>query len=379
MTPSPSPLYLMQTPDGPCESMRRLLGGLIDHGTVDAVMVQVAQPGSERLTHALVADRELLQRAYPLSPLMPVNAARMVSRLASRASDRRIAAVLRPCEERALMELVKLKQATLEGLLPLVVDCPGAVEREELERLAGGPDGLEGASRAVRDAVLEPGAPGPELRAGCAMCSSFVPGRLAGISVELYGHDGQLGVRVDEGLADRVDPTALGLERAAGEPEDRERIVSALAEHRRQALTRELEAIAHLADDPQGLLDEVAACIRCGACRQACPICFCRRCTFEMPTHEHEPADFTRWAARKGAARLPEDVLLYHLTRLAHVGVSCATCGSCESACPQGIRLTRLFAHVGPKVRAPFGYEPGRDLDDPLPLSAFEREELEPR
>lgn len=374
-----APLWILQTPDGTSNAARKLLSGLLASGAVDLVVVQVAQPRTGRTMHALVRDPELVAASHPFAPVMPVSAARMVSRLAAQAPGRRVAAVLRPCEERALVELVKLKQATLDDLLVVGFDCPGAVEREELDRLAAGPDGLDGAARAVRGAAFEPEAPGPELRPACRMCDRFAPGPLADIALEVFGHDGAIGVRLGERASAAVDPTALGLERAAAEPTARAAIVEALVLERRKALARELEALAHLPAGVEGLLDEVSACIRCGACRQACPICFCRRCTFEMPTHEHEPADYLRWADRKGAARLPEDLLLYHLTRLAHVGLSCAACGACESACPQGIALTRLFAHVAPRVRAPFDYVPGRAVDEPLPLSVFERDELEPR
>jgi formate dehydrogenase subunit beta len=98
-----------------------------------------------------------------------------------------------------------------------------------------------------------------------------------------------------------------------------------------------------------------------------------------MPHFDHEPDHFLRRADKLGAARLPEDVLLFHMTRLAHVALSCSACGVCESVCPQAIPLASLFGHVAPYVRRPFDYEPGRSIDDPLPLATFEQEELEPR
>jgi formate dehydrogenase subunit beta len=61
------------------------------------------------------------------------------------------------------------------------------------------------------------------------------------------------------------------------------------------------------------------------------------------------------------------------------VALSCSGCGVCESVCPQDIPLASLFAHVARHVRRPFEYEPGRSVDEALPLSTFEQEELEPR
>jgi formate dehydrogenase subunit beta len=310
---------------------------------------------------------------------MPVHAARMVCRLAAKEPAEPIAAVLRPCEERALTELVKAKQASLERVVTVVIDCPGAAERAEVARLRAGPDGLEGAAQALFDAAYEPTAPGPSLRAACAICDRFVPGDLADIQVELLGHEGAVGVRLSSRIEGRGVAERLGLAAAAREPAARQEVIGNLVRLRRRNLERELGAMARLDGGVGALLEELAACIRCGACRQACPQCFCRRCTFETPTHEHEPDEYLRWTRRRGATRLPEDVLLYHLTRLTHVALSCVSCGACESVCPQGIKLTRLFAHVGPRARRPFDYVPGRSVDDPLPLSVFEREELEPR
>lgn len=364
--------------NGAIAAVRRLLAELLERGVVDAVLVQVAEPHRGHLVHALITEPSGLGLAQPLAPVMPVNAARLVSRLSRSEPRARIAALLRPCEERALAELVKLRQASLDRIYPVVFDCAGAVDTDELERLAAGPDGLDGVVRLLLEAAHEPEAPGPALRAGCRICQDFVPGPLADIALELFGHPSWVGVEPSDRMAERVDLAEWGL-KPADDDEGRSRDVEELRQVRAEALERELEDLARLDRDVGALLHELAGCIRCGACQRACPICFCRRCTFEMPTFEREPDDYLRLANKRGALRMPEDVLLFHLTRLAHVAMSCAACGACEAACPQGIELTRLFARVGPRVRAPFNYRPGRCLDDPLPLATFETEELEPR
>ncbi len=368
----------MPAEDGATTAVRRLLANLMERGAVDAVLVQVEEPVAGRLTHALVTDVEKMASAQPLSPEMPVNAARLVSRLSMRDFDGKIAVVLRPCEERALAELVKLRQASLEKVYPVVIDCPGAISSSELSHIASGPDGLEGGVSLLYAAAHEPGAPGPELRPGCRICHEFLPGSLSDVSLELFGHPSWVGIRLSERISESLDLLEWGLSPAT-DHEDRDREISELGRVRKDALENELERISAMDSDIKALLGEVAACIRCGACQRACPICFCRRCTFEMPTFEREPSEYLGLAAKRGALRMPNDVLLFHLTRLAHVAMSCAACGTCEDACPQGIELTRLFARVGPRLRAPFEYVPGRCIDDELPLATFETEELEPR
>ena len=368
----------MPAEDGATTAVRRLLVNLMEQGVVDAVLVQVEEPISGRLTHALVSDIDKMAMAQPLSPEMPVNAARLASRLSMRDFDGKIAVVLRPCEERALAELVKLRQASLEKVFLIVIDCPGAIPNTELRRIAAGPDGMEGGVSLLYAAAHEPGAPGPELRPGCRICNEFLPGPLADISLELFGHPSWVGIRLSERIAEDLDLLAWGLSLATDD-EDRDREIAELGRVRTAALEHELEELGEMDHDVKALLGEVAACIRCGACQRACPICFCRRCTFEMPAFEREPSEYLGLAVKRGALRMPNDVLLFHLTRFAHVAMSCAACGACEDACPQGIELTRLFARLGPRLRLPFGYTPGRGVEEELPLATFETEELEPR
>jgi formate dehydrogenase subunit beta len=359
--------------------VRRLLAAMIERGVVAGVLVPMAQPRGDHITQALVSDPSLLAQAQPLAPTMPVNAARLVSLLSSRPTSAPVAVVLRPCEERALVELVKLRQASLERVYPVVFDCPGACTEEELLRLAAAPDGLDGAAAVVLGAAHEPEAPGPALRAGCAICDRFVAGPVADVSLELLGHPDWIGVRLSDRLGAAVDLAGLGLE-PAGDEGARAATIEALRQVRRRALERTLERLeAARAAGVDGLLEAISGCIRCGGCQQACPICFCRRCTFETQTFEHAPEHYLGLAGRRGATRLPGDALLFHLTRLAHVALSCSACGACEAVCPRGIALTGLFVHTGRRLRRPFDYEPGRSVDEALPLATFEPEELEPR
>ncbi len=73
---------------------------------------------------------------------------------------------------------------------------------------------------------------------------------------------------------------------------------------------------------------------------------------------------------------MPTDTLLFHLTRLNHMVMSCVGCGLCQEACPNDIPLLRIFRLVGKRVQEVFEYVPGRSLEEELPLSVFREDEL---
>lgn len=74
---------------------------------------------------------------------------------------------------------------------------------------------------------------------------------------------------------------------------------------------------------------------------------------------------------------MPNDRLLFHLTRLNHMVTSCVGCGLCQEACPNDIPVFSIFRLVGDKVQASFEYVPGLSLEDKLPVSEFRENELD--
>lgn len=83
------------------------------------------------------------------------------------------------------------------------------------------------------------------------------------------------------------------------------------------------------AGEKQAYFDDLFEnCIRCYACRNACPLCFCPTCFVD----ESRP----QWV---GKTTQNEDVKTFHLLRAFHDAGRCTDCGACESACPMGIKV----------------------------------------
>jgi len=76
----------------------------------------------------------------------------------------------------------------------------------------------------------------------------------------------------------------------------------------------------------------------------------------------------------KGAMKFPSS-LFYQIGRMMHVCSSCVGCGTCEDACPVGIKITQIFSIVADRVQKLFEYTPGK-REEPLPLQTFKEDEF---
>jgi formate dehydrogenase subunit beta len=356
-------------------TLQRLLQTLLEKGTVDALLVSMQLP-SGSVAPMLVTDPAALSQAEPLAPVLPINAARAASQLTMTAHKEKLGVVLRSCEIRALVELVKFQQAELgnadrPSVRIIGVDCLGTYRVTEYqatsdkgqlvdELLAGAPTG-----------ELKPH-DGLEFRAACQMCEQPLPeGEHVALTIGLVGVEaGKLYLRAQEDLAEALDLTANGM--PSGRAEAARKLITARSQARDAAFAQFRERVHSM----EGLLQEFSTCIRCHNCMINCPICYCRECIFRTPTFEHDSQLYFQWAERKGTVRMLPDTLLFHLTRLNHMVTSCVGCGMCTDACPVDIAVGTVFRAVGEKAQAIFDYHPGRSLEEAAPVQEFREDEL---
>jgi formate dehydrogenase (coenzyme F420) beta subunit len=106
--------------------------------------------------------------------------------------------------------------------------------------------------------------------------------------------------------------------------------------------------------------DLVKDCLRCYACRDACPLCYCQVCFVDetMP----------QWV---GKSQDDTDVLTFHLLRAYHCAGRCTDCGACESACPVGIKMRQFTRLLEKSIKERYGYEVGLDPEVNPPLTVF--------
>jgi formate dehydrogenase subunit beta len=415
--------------NNPLGAIEDLVRSMMSRGLVSATLVPQEIPSKKTVVQTLVRDPAKFDAVNPLAPVFGVNSARIVARMCidqmvapspesevaeqpeeekeeqekeqtpeegqgkteeqvaaeeqvaveeqpageeqpattdeAQSAPAPIAVVLRPCEIRALLELVKLQQASMDPFLIIGVDCWGTYSVEDYAAKV---------SQVSQDSTLTAdflkqvttGSFPEDLRGACRVCQYPAP-TYADVAIHLIGEDISRQISV-QAYTEKGKAVLSGLE-LEETPENSERDA---------ALSKVKEAKKQLAEQDQAdFLEMVSAlCINCHNCRSVCPICYCKQCLFDGEVFEYSMEKYLNWSGKKGVLNMPPDKLLFHLTRMSHVAASCVACGQCEAACPSGIPLGRIYQKISAAAQEVLGYEAGRSLDDELPLTTFREDEL---
>ena len=246
----------------------------------------------------------------------------------------RVGIVVKGCDSRSLVSLIQDNKVAREDVVILGIPCSGIIDLKKIEALVGKErDELEDISRQSDRVVVS------------------VDGKKKEFSVTRVLYDNCLGCDYPV-------------------PQEYDVLLGEKSELVNDKATSNQKAEALKAMSPEGRWQfwkqEFGRCIRCYACRNACPACFCERCFVE----ETEP----RWLSPVPSW---QDNLLFQVVRNLHVAGRCTDCGECERACPAGIPLRSLTREMYDIVDELFQYQAGTDIEAPALLTAYEQEEAE--
>lgn len=239
------------------------------------------------------------------------------------ARDNRVGVVAKPCDIRSMVGLFQEKQVRRQDVFIIGLGCGGVVDAFNLESEDFRPQDIESLEweSASLKVVTRNGSYTLErsdcLRDMCRVCDKREPA--------VYD------VRFGEAVA----PEEF---RVCALPE--------LSEERRRFWSEQFER-----------------CIRCYACRQVCPNCYCEACFADRV----EP----RWTAKKAA---PDENWMFHAVRAMHLAGRCVQCGECERVCPMDIPIAELAREMARAIKDKYDYEAG-DPDQELPLLGTYRED----
>jgi formate dehydrogenase subunit beta len=244
-------------------------------------------------------------------------------------AEGRIGIVAKGCDSRNIAVHIVENQIKREQLFIIGVPCEGMVDRRRILSFVGGTEVGEvsesGGDIIVRGEGFEHTLKKADyLQDNCMRCrhrNPVISDALAGDLVE---------------------------ERAGPDPYDDVKEIEAMGSDERW------EFFSRLIKD----------CMRCYACRNACPLCYCPTCFVD----ESDP----QWV---GKSTDPTDTMTFHILRAYHCAGRCTDCGACEQACPVDIKVRFFTRKLNRDTLDLYGYEAGLSIEERPPLDTYRPED----
>jgi coenzyme F420-reducing hydrogenase beta subunit len=309
------------------EKLKDEAKALLEQDKVDYVIGY--EQGSRRFdtTPLIARDKNDLERLV-INPFIVNNLSKYLLELKGRA-----AIVSKGCDSRSIVSLIQDNKVSRDKVVIIGVPCSGTIQLDKIERLTG----------KDRDELDDVVRKGDRVIIGAHGKTSEFP-----IGEVLF--DNCLGCEF---------PTPQDYDILLGKP------TAPLAQGVASQKIRELKGMSHQ-QRWEFWKKEFHRCIRCYACRNVCPSCFCIRCFVE----ESEPQwliPVPQW----------QESLMFQAMRSIHLAGRCTDCGGCERSCPMNIPLRSLTRAMYDLTNELFHYKAGMDKDAPALMTHYEKEEIE--
>ena len=354
---------LLKTNNPVEQTLDNLLKYLLESKKVSAVfsLRKVNKKGS--VDYGLISDVTKLDEIAPLHPIMPANAGQLLGRFTP--MDNPVAAVVRPCEFRAFVELAKREQGRMDNFLFITYSCGGVFKlKDNAEDKVE--NKLDGYWKAVKKAEIS-----KDIRNSCKTCEHITPLN-SDIFISLVGEEnGKIYLNTE-----KAEKMLEGFEIETKEAEFDVAILKELLNKRAKNKEEIYSKIETKDSGLDGLIEIFGKCIGCHGCNTVCPICYCTLCDFDSFNYDYNTPIMEKELAEKGALRLPPDTLFFHLGRLSHMSFSCVGCGMCSDVCPASIPVADVFKKTGEETAGMFDFVAGRRVNEEIPVMIYKEEEF---
>ncbi|NLM30035.1 MAG: formate dehydrogenase [Methanomicrobiales archaeon] len=315
--------------------------------------------------------------------------AKLIKKYLDGAEDMRLAVTVKGCDAMGIYELGKRNQINMDNILMIGVNCGGTVSpvtaRKMIrEKFEVDPDDVvkeeidkgqfiivtkDGQHKGISMDDLEDAGYGR--RTNCRRCLMKIP-RQADLACGNWGVIGDkagkatfVEVCSDKGADLLSKAVAAGaIATGAANPkgiEIRGKVEGAMLKLGNKWRARDFEALGEGKERLQKIMEDSSRCVKCYACIENCPICYCVECSTKKP-----------YLVPPGVLPVP---FMFHLIRYAHVADSCVNCGQCEENCPMEIANSLYMHSLQVGMEKMFGHVPGVDME--LPVLALVEEQAE--
>ena len=301
---------------------------LLEEGTVDYIIGFA--PGSLKFTTTPLITEDIDEiNNLVINPFINNNLAKYLLEISGR-----VGIIAKGCDSRSIVSLIQDKQIARQDVVILGIPCSGLVDLKKVERLTGKERDEIDDIVVLADKVC--------IAAG--------------------------GEKKEFPITDVLFNHCLGCELQI--PQEYDFLIQEpAAEIRDNEVSRkQIQELKKMSPDQRWAFwkEQFGRCIRCYACRQVCPACFCERCFVE----ESQP----RWVSPVSQW---QDNLIFQAIRTIHVAGRCTDCGECERVCPVNIPLRSLSKEMYDLVGEVFDYKTGMDVNTPALMTAYELVEAE--
>ena len=306
---------------------------LLENGTVDRVLGWKAGEFSYDVTPAVFTSVKDLESDFVWGDFCGANLSKYLV-AQTRKGEGKLLVFLKPCDTYSFNQLLTEHRFDREKVYAVGVPCEGMGDPAKVKALVGeGITAIESTETGLLVTTLYEEAPvtvdtASVLAERCVNCKS----RRHVAYDELLGSTGEV---LDSNRFDEVEK------------------LEAMTPDERFAFWQ----------------NELSRCIRCNACRDACPACTCEKCVFDNPVSGVE---------NKSPANEFEEKL-FHIIRAFHVAGRCTDCGECSRVCPQDIPLHLLNRKFIKDINSFYGdYQAGAEVGSRAPLVDYTTGDLEP-
>lgn len=350
--------------DNPVEqALKDILKYLLKSKKVSAVfsLRKINKNGS--VDYGLISDVNKLDEIAPLHPVMPVNAGQLLGSFTPMKEP--IAAVVRPCEFRAFIELAKREQGQMDNFFFITYSCGGVFQlKDNAEDKIN--NKLDTFWKAVKNAKIPEG-----VRNSCRSCEHIAPLN-SDVFISLIGEDNGKIYLNNEKAEKLLEDYQVKTKSAEFNSSVLDDLLALRSANKKEVFSK----IDTKDSGLDGLIDIFGKCISCHGCNTVCPICYCTLCDFDSFNYDYNTPIMEKELIEKGALRLPPDMLFFHLGRLSHMSFSCVGCGMCSDVCPTGIPVADLFKKIGEETAEMFDFVAGRSIDETIPVMIYKEEEF---